>query len=381
MAMLYKVSDGCVREQHYGTPAERVLLCSARSPSLTGYIGLALAGVLDLPPAVLDMASRVSDKLSRQIERRRRTSRASATSRRRNLILSLKESLVQARDGTMRASNLTSWLRKLQAEFVARMAAIDEDVGAASAAGSAVEEDVTVASQVFSGEDVDETLQDQQQVIDSSDVDMGSEAGRGLTETDLLVEAGSSHVGADFRQADVAATPRMGSRAFAAVAVNEVQQESIFSFGSSDSAEESQYHDASDQTRPEKDNNQDRDAIKQASDQEVGDDAETAREDSDSHASADETSTYGREATTGNGTSAGPDIPPSSSTVSSLGVRPPEVITISSSGGGSGEDDEDEGQGGARDGALSSGISDRSLFPSELLEAGDDDDDDQQGLP
>ena len=301
---------------------------------------------------------------------------------------------MQARDGTMQGSNLTLWLRKLQAEFVARMADIDEDVRAASASRSAIEEDVIVASQVYSGEDVDETLQDEQQVTDSTDVDMDSETGRGLIETDLHVEDGSSHIGADFQQSSIATLPGIGDQTSAAVAVNDVQHESIFSFGSSDSAENSQYHDASDQTHPGDDNNQDLDVVKQTSDHEVEDDdaeAQTAHEDSDSHASADEITTYAQEATTRDGTSAGSvTLPRSSSTVNSLCTRPTEVITISSgssssSGGGdshSEEDDQNKGQGGARESALSSGSSDRSLSPSELLEAGDDDDDvDQQGVP
>ncbi len=94
--------------------------------------GLALAGVLDLPPPVLDMAAKVSDTLCQQIERRRRTSQASAIARRRKLILNLKESLTQALDGSLEGRALASWLRKLQAEFVARMAAIDADTGEAS---------------------------------------------------------------------------------------------------------------------------------------------------------------------------------------------------------------------------------------------------------
>ena len=89
------------------------------------FLGLALAGVIDLPPAVLEVATNVSETLSQQVERRRRTSQASALARRRNLILSLKETLIQARDGSMEGAVLASWLRKLQAEFVARMAAID----------------------------------------------------------------------------------------------------------------------------------------------------------------------------------------------------------------------------------------------------------------
>ncbi|KAI9785236.1 MAG: MutS protein msh4 [Peltula sp. TS41687] len=123
MTTLYKISDGCVTVQHYG---------------------LALAGVVDLPSAVLEVATNVSETLSQQIERRRRTSQASALARRRNLILSLKETLIQARDGSMEGVVLASWLRRLQAEFVARMAAVD-----AVAADDRVEGDMTSSRGTF----------------------------------------------------------------------------------------------------------------------------------------------------------------------------------------------------------------------------------------
>jgi DNA mismatch repair protein MSH4 len=80
---------------------------------------------------MLEVATEVSAKLSKQIERRKKSSSAFALARRRKLILSLKETLVQARDGPMEGKALASWLRKLQEEFVVRMSAIDaETVGA-----------------------------------------------------------------------------------------------------------------------------------------------------------------------------------------------------------------------------------------------------------
>jgi DNA mismatch repair protein MSH4 len=80
-----------------------------------------------LPPAVLEVATEVSTKLAQQIDRRKKSSRAFALARRRKLILNLKETLVQARDGPMEGAALTSWLRKLQEEFVLRMTAIDTE--------------------------------------------------------------------------------------------------------------------------------------------------------------------------------------------------------------------------------------------------------------
>ncbi|KAI9771925.1 MAG: MutS protein msh4 [Geoglossum umbratile] len=106
MTMLYKIRDGSVTEEHYG---------------------LALARIVALPPAMLEVATEVSTKLAKQIERRKKSSSAFALARRRKLILNLKETLVQARDGPMEGAALASWLRKLQEEFVVRMSAIDAE--------------------------------------------------------------------------------------------------------------------------------------------------------------------------------------------------------------------------------------------------------------
>ncbi|KAH0555729.1 hypothetical protein GP486_006323 [Trichoglossum hirsutum] len=106
MTMLYKIRDGSVTEKHYG---------------------LALARIAALPPAVLEVATEVSAKLSKQIDERKKGSSAFALARRRKLTLGLKETLVQARDGPMEGKALASWLRKLQEEFVARMSAIDAE--------------------------------------------------------------------------------------------------------------------------------------------------------------------------------------------------------------------------------------------------------------
>lgn len=107
MTMLYKISDGCVQDKQYG---------------------LALARVVDLPPAVLEVANAVSAKLNEQISKRRERSKAVALAQRRKLILTLRETLVQARDGKMEGEVLAAWLRKLQAEFVHRMSAIDKQI-------------------------------------------------------------------------------------------------------------------------------------------------------------------------------------------------------------------------------------------------------------
>lgn len=104
-----------------------VLLFKWHSLILDIIIGIALAKLIPLPSDVLDIATKVSHTLFETIAKRRQRSKASTLSRRRHLILSLKESLIQARDGSMQGSALASWLRKLQKEFVERMASIDAD--------------------------------------------------------------------------------------------------------------------------------------------------------------------------------------------------------------------------------------------------------------
>lgn len=122
MKMLYKVAGGAVQEEHYG---------------------LALAKVVNLPQDVLQIAEQVSRKLTSNMEKRKKNSKAVALARRRKLILSLREQLIQAYEGNMNGKVLATWLKKLQDEFVNRMAAIDAD--AASAMDESDEESETVA--------------------------------------------------------------------------------------------------------------------------------------------------------------------------------------------------------------------------------------------
>lgn len=110
MTMLYRIASGCVQEKHYG---------------------LALARVMDLPADVLQVAEKVSKALVMNAERRKRGSKAIAIARRRKLVLNLKEQLTHARDGNMKGKVLWSWLKNLQDEFVARMAAVNKEIEAA----------------------------------------------------------------------------------------------------------------------------------------------------------------------------------------------------------------------------------------------------------
>lgn len=105
MTMLYKITEG---------------------PSTTQFYGLALAKLVDLPPDILETAQRVSTALNILAQNRHSSSSALRIAKKRNLILSLREQLVQARDGTLNGRALVKWLGKLQQDFVLQMAAADD---------------------------------------------------------------------------------------------------------------------------------------------------------------------------------------------------------------------------------------------------------------
>lgn len=106
MRMLYKISDGYEQEQFYG---------------------IVLARVVDLPREVATVATEVSITLHERNEARKSNKAFLTIARRRKLVLSLREQLIQARDGFLEGEALAQWLKRLQKEFVVRMAAIDAE--------------------------------------------------------------------------------------------------------------------------------------------------------------------------------------------------------------------------------------------------------------
>ncbi|KAF2405477.1 hypothetical protein EJ06DRAFT_502734 [Trichodelitschia bisporula] len=106
MTMMYKIAEGYSKEEHYG---------------------LKLARVVPLPANVLHIAEEVTQKLDSRAKKKQEHSTAVMRERRRKLILSLKEHLTQAEQGTMGGEILANWLRELQREFVVRMTAIDSE--------------------------------------------------------------------------------------------------------------------------------------------------------------------------------------------------------------------------------------------------------------
>ncbi|KAL5336285.1 muts domain V-domain-containing protein [Aspergillus crustosus] len=107
MTMFYKITEG---------------------PNQTKLYGLTLAKLVDLPRDVLETAHDVSEELNRLSIRRHSQTKALAIARKRTLILSLREQLLQARDGNMEGQTLRRWLKRLQDDFTLQMAAANEDI-------------------------------------------------------------------------------------------------------------------------------------------------------------------------------------------------------------------------------------------------------------
>jgi DNA mismatch repair protein MSH4 len=106
MTMLYRISQGAVKESHYG---------------------LTLARVVPLPAGVVDHATAIAHKLERHMLRRKKTAEIVLKEKRRKLILNLKEHLVQAQTGILEGEVLTAWLKELQNEFVNRMTVLETE--------------------------------------------------------------------------------------------------------------------------------------------------------------------------------------------------------------------------------------------------------------
>ncbi|RPA76245.1 hypothetical protein BJ508DRAFT_370727 [Ascobolus immersus RN42] len=105
MTMLYKVSDGNAKEEHYG---------------------LMLAKTVSLPPSVLQIAEQESNKLSERLDLQKRTSKTHLVSQRYKCLLALKTKLIQAKQANIDEESLRSLLIRLQEDFVTRMQELNE---------------------------------------------------------------------------------------------------------------------------------------------------------------------------------------------------------------------------------------------------------------
>lgn len=111
MKMLYKISDGYEKAKFYG---------------------ILLARVVDLPEEVTAVATEVSNALHERTEACKSSKAFLAIARRRKLILSLREQLIQAKNGLLEDKKLIDWLKRLQNELIVRMAAIDAEAAQAT---------------------------------------------------------------------------------------------------------------------------------------------------------------------------------------------------------------------------------------------------------
>lgn len=112
MTMLYKIGSGIVQEENYG---------------------IKLARAIGFPWRFLSVAEDVTNALRQASEASKQNSESRKVARRRKLVLSLREALVQANDSDMDDETLRRLLQRLQSEFISRMELIDGSGGGANA--------------------------------------------------------------------------------------------------------------------------------------------------------------------------------------------------------------------------------------------------------
>ena len=122
MSMLYKVATGTAKERGYG---------------------IALARVLNFPEDILQDAERISKSLAEARQSKQETSECAKVQRRRKLMLNLQETLRHVVDSDMDDDAFRSFLVRLQAEFIAKMAEIEEDDTEKSGSGPGTVDEVT----------------------------------------------------------------------------------------------------------------------------------------------------------------------------------------------------------------------------------------------
>jgi len=109
LTMLYKTASGAVRETNYG---------------------IQFARTIRFPSGFLETAERAVSTLRESQAAKRRDSASRRLTARRKLVLCLHETLVQAEQSDMDDGALASFLRRLQADFITRMEALEVEVAA-----------------------------------------------------------------------------------------------------------------------------------------------------------------------------------------------------------------------------------------------------------
>ena len=108
LTMLYKIASGAVRETNYG---------------------IEFARTIGFPSTFLDTAERAAAKLREDAAAKKRDTASRRLTARRKLVLCLYETLVQAEQSDMDDAALARFLRRLQADFIARMEALEDGNG------------------------------------------------------------------------------------------------------------------------------------------------------------------------------------------------------------------------------------------------------------
>ncbi|TLD18073.1 hypothetical protein PspLS_10539 [Pyricularia sp. CBS 133598] len=98
----------------------------AKGPLKDDSYGIGLARVIGFPPSFIEHAQTRAEMLRRNAAAKKQSSDQTRLMWRRALITNLHELLIQARDSHMDDSALLTLLKRLQADFVNRMAEIDE---------------------------------------------------------------------------------------------------------------------------------------------------------------------------------------------------------------------------------------------------------------
>ncbi|KAL5907657.1 MutS protein msh4 [Pyricularia oryzae] len=98
----------------------------AKGPLKDDSYGLDLARVIGFPPSFIENAQNLAERLRRNAAAKKQSSDQHRLMRRRALVTNLRELLIQARDSHMDDSALLTLLKRLQVDFVNRMAEIDD---------------------------------------------------------------------------------------------------------------------------------------------------------------------------------------------------------------------------------------------------------------
>lgn len=96
-------------------------------PSKTSHYGLMLARLVPLPSDVVRTANQVAKSLKRHEEESKRVSETALSQKRRRVVLSLREQLMQTQESRMEGEALRNWLKTLQDRFVEDMSAVNEE--------------------------------------------------------------------------------------------------------------------------------------------------------------------------------------------------------------------------------------------------------------